>query len=315
MKIIVRLATVLVVVVLAVGIAMAVSGDTFGLFSALSDEDSYSDMLTWTAQETLETVRLDFDVRRVEVKLTDDPFVSVNYHAHEKDTWTFDQSGSVLEAKQTHKPSFTFFSFGMVPSEFRTVSLNLPRSSVHALEIKTDVGDIVLDCGETISLEHLGIDTDTGTITLNNVDVETGISADTSTGRVTMENVTTDDAVIDVSTGRVRLTDFTFGTLDIDNSTGDVILEDGEVTGSLSVDNSTGKIDITDVTASSYDLKTSTGDIVVALESYADVAMDLSTDVGRVRVFGDDQGKSHVVSTGSILLKAEVSTGSITIED
>jgi hypothetical protein len=313
MKLIVRLVTVFVIVVLAVGIAMAVSGDTFGLFGALSDKDSYSERLTWTAEETLETVRLDVDVRKVDVVLTDGPFVSIDYHAHDDDTWTFDLSGSVLQARQRHRRSFAFFSFGIVPQEFRTVTLHLPRSSTHGLEIHTDVGDITLDCGETLTLSDLDIDSDTGTVTLHDVSVESGIRAGSSTGRVTMDNVVANDVEVDVSTGRVTLSDFAFGTLSVDNSTGDVILENGVVTGALDVDNSTGRIEIDDVLAQSYDLRTSTGDIIFSATSYDDLSMELSTDVGRVSVFGDDQGKSYVDSTGSVTLKAKVSTGSITV--
>jgi DUF4097 and DUF4098 domain-containing protein YvlB len=315
MKLIVRLVTVFVIVLLAVGIAMAVSGDTFGLFGALSDKDSYSELLTWTADETVDRIKIDVDVRKVEVLVTDDPFVSVTYHAHEDDTWTFDHSESAIDVRQRHQRSLWFFSFGIVPEEFRTMTLNVPRSSVHGLEIHTDVGDIVIESRDNDLFDDLDLDSDTGTISLVGITVQGGMSLSSSTGRVSVEGVDAASVTIDVSTGRVLLDDFTFDSLEVANSTGDVILRQGVVDGFITVDNSTGKIEVDGVSATSYDLKTSTGDIVVSLSDYDDIAMDLGTDIGRVKVFGVDQGKTHVDTTGSILLKAKVSTGSITIGD
>ncbi len=315
MKLFIRIIFALSIVVLAVFAAILLSGNDLGFGTFLSDEDNYSDLLTYDLDEAVTTIHLDFDVRRVNVTLTDDMNVSLDYHAHEDDTWTFDVTGDTLSVTQKQARTFWFFRFGSVSEAFRTVNLYLPRTIAYDLLINNDVGDIVIDAGETVTIHQLDIDTDTGTITLDDVIIEEGLDIHTSTGRITLSEIVAGSTILDVSTGRISVSDFTFESLEIDNSTGDIILEDGSVLGALEADNSTGKISLDEVLAPSYDLKTSTGSIDVTLASWDDIALDLKTDVGSITVLGDDQGKTHIDSSGSITLKARVSTGSIRLED
>ncbi len=292
-----------------------VTGASFTpIFGFFNEDDKYGDLMTYEVTDYVDTIRIDTSVRDLSVVLTDDEDLYMTYYEHEDDTWVIDEEDGVLLVEQDRKVRFRLFNFGFSSSEFRELTVYLPRDGDYALDFRTQVGKIDLAFAEVEAFESVRIQSSTGNITLKNLDVAADFEVKTQTGSMDLDKITCQDLEAMVSTGKMTLENIAANALDLTNSTGKIQVSDSVIANDVNAQNSMGDIVMTRVTASAFDLESSTGSIEVILDSALSIEFDLRTTLGEVEVFGQDQGQKHVTNTGDIILKASVSTGSIKIK-
>jgi DUF4097 and DUF4098 domain-containing protein YvlB len=189
-------------------------------------------------------------------------------------------------------------------------TLYLPANRAYTFNIETDTGDIFFHGNAT--LNHLELETDTGTINLNNCTLtcngEMDISADT--GNLFLKDFTAKSLELETSTGVITFSGVGVveSKVEIEVSTGDILLDD--LSGaSLLIKTSTGNVKSTckgvlDFT--SIQITTSTGDVEIHL-----VGNESDYHVETITSTGDRYPQNHPASTGDRKLFIKTSTGDI----
>jgi len=149
---------------------------------------------------------------------------------------------------------------------------------------------------------------------LDRVNVSDDLFVTTDTGRVSLDTVTALNVILESSTGSVIVDELTGTALTATSDTGTIEVKNSEITNQVDLDTDTGAVKVYHTTASGYDLSSSTGTVSVTLTSLLDIKFDLQTSLGDINIDGENQGTRHTTSIGSILLKARVSTGNISIQ-
>ena len=178
-----------------------------------------------------------------------------------------------------------------IPEEFAFDKMELSvdtgdvkvRSSVNEqISIRTSTGDMDL---ADIEASELKLETDTGRISINDVDIDGDIDIKVDTGKVTLEKISCNDLISKGDTGAITLRSvMAKGKYHIERSTGDVRFEScdaqeiyvrthtGDVSGNLLSDKvfitetDTGSIDVPKTTTGGKcEIKTDTGDIRISI--------------------------------------------------
>lgn len=296
------------------------------------DDEDYGDPIEFVMSEPIDTLDIDLENRNIVVTQTTGDDIIVTYHKHEKDTWSLSETGGIFTITQTTKPVFfNWFQFKTASYEVMTVYVEIPADLVLDYALDSNVGDIIyIEGPDTISdfnansntgevrienaeMDQLIVRMNTGSITLSDLVVHGDIDATTDTGSIELENVSADELLFDTDTGRVEMNNVSANQLDAQSDTGRIEMNDSTILGLVVLSTSTGNVTITDSVATGFDLSSSTGSIRFTSATHLDLRYDLDTSVGNILVNGDDQGTKHSTSTGTILLKARVSTGNITV--
>lgn len=296
------------------------------------DDEDYGDPIVYVVSETIDTLDVDLDNRNIVVTTTTGDDIIVTYHEHEKDTWSLTETSGTFTITQTTKPIFfNWFNFKRASYEVITVYLEIPEDMILDYSLKSGVGDLVyiegpevihdfyvnLNTGElrleNASINDLMISLNTGAMTLSDLIIANDIDAKTDTGSIELTNITADEILLDTDTGRIELNNLSANQVDAQSDTGRIELNDSIILGSVDLSTSTGNVTVSDTVATGYDLSSSTGSIRFTSETAMDLRYDLDTSVGNITINGDDQGTRHSTSSGTILLKAKVSTGNITV--
>lgn len=296
------------------------------------DDEDYGDPIEFVMSEPIDTLNVELSDRNIVVTTTTGDDIIVTYHKHEKDTWSLSETGGTFTITQTTKPIFfNWFHFRAASYEVITVYIEIPADLVLDYSLDSDVGDIVYIEGpenandfyansntgevriENASLSQLIVRMNTGTITLSDLVIVGDIDAKTDTGTIDLTNISADELLLDTDTGRVELNNVSANQVDAQSDTGRIEMSDSTILGLVNLSTSTGNVTITDSVATGFDLSSSTGSVRFTSATHLDLRYDLDTSVGNILVNGDDQGTKHSTSTGTILLKARVSTGNITV--
>lgn len=281
-----------------VGIVLTIISFTSGLTfemveDYLNDDESYSDMMTYTTSLAISEINFDFDDRNIVVERVDSPELLITYYEHEDDTWTISEQNGILSIDQKRESNIRFmFNFKFTSRSLKTVKLYIPDIYELDLNLETHVGDIKI-VNTNSSIKVLNIKSNTG-----DIDVLGG-SYDEFT------------AVLD--TGNIILSEMNLATILTSTETGNVRVEDSVLTGQLQITSQTGDIKVYNTIASGYDLDTSTGNIDYRYVQALDLRYDLKVTTGYIKIDGNKQGTRHSTTTGSVLFKAESTTGNIIV--
>ena len=333
MKFLTKLLALLFVLGLVLSVIAFFGGlDIAGLKDFFNDDESYGVELVYTDDTVITKLVLDVETRNISVIPTDSDVITIKYHEHEKDTWSFVEGTGVLTVTQ-HKELevFNWFNWKYVSPEIITVYVEIPEVWLLELIVSSNVGNITIDYENipitnlaavtntgrillsNLSLSELTIDVDTGNVNLNHSDVANDILITSNTGNVFVDTVNAQDINISSDTGDITLKDVEGEDLFVDNDTGFISLTRTNMINEIELSTSTGNLVLSDSTASGYELSASTGDVIVTLVDLSNLRYDLQTSTGNIKIDGAAQGNRHTTTTGSILLKVRVSTGNIRI--
>lgn len=296
--------------------AFVYGADLDEIIDIFDDSDQYSEVKTYTFNQQVDKLVIDVEERHIEFRYSDVSHVTIDYREHENDTWTFDVDDDVMIIEQEKTSRWRFLQFGFTPRMYKEVVVYLPLDTTYFFSVSTDVGDITLEFDTIINAEEVVLNSNTGSISLKNVNILDELIVSSDTGSIDLEDVTGDSLRVRLSTGDLDAKSFSFNTVDIETSTGDVHLESGIVQDDLSVSVSTGSIDIDLVSANDYNLVSSTGNVSLETDEVEKLYFDLRVSVGNITVYGASQGTSHVTqssTTQTVLVKVRTSTGNITI--
>lgn len=301
-------------VLFAVGLSQGGSLST--IFEIGRNDHLYGEQLSKTFEHTTQEIYIDFENRHLIVHFVEDTEITMTYHEHEKDTWTFLNEAHITSIVQKNQPSIRFFNFGWTSRHLREVHLYLPQTITYDLNIRSKTGTISLEFDQMTLFSDLFIQATTGNIEIKNVEVPELLNIVTTTGNIKLSHVNADQMDFSVTTGRITMNDIKANELIIESTTGSVRVDDADIDGLLKITCSTGSITINDVLASDYDLKVSTGSINATFSENHMLYFDLSTTTGSIRVNGSSMGKTYQTTqtiTQVIRFKARTTTGSIDI--
>lgn len=307
--------------------------DIIGLRDFFNDAESYGDQITYTETTEITTINIDVETRNVNIVPTSSTELLVMYHVHVKDDWVVEENNGILTIYQNKELEvFNWFNFKFVPEDIITVFIEIPETWVIDLDINSDVGNVLIEYGDLfmstvtigsatgnvnvsdLNLDLLDIDLNTGNVSLDRVNIANDLNINTDTGRLSVDTVTALDVILDSNTGTVIVDELTGTALTVTSDTGTIEIKNSEITNQVNLDTETGAVKVYHTTASGYDLSSSTGTVSVTLTSLLDIKFDLQTSLGDINIDGENQGTRHTTSIGSILLKARVSTGNISIQ-
>jgi len=333
MKILTRVLLLIFMLGLVLSVVAFFGGlDIVGLRNFFNDAESYGDQITYTEASEITAIEIDVETRNIDIIPTASAELMVRYHEHEKDNWMVQENNGILTiAQQKELEVFNWFNFKFVPAEILTVYIEIPDVWVVDLDLKSDVGNVTIEYGElsmnnveiqsatgnvhlsNMDMSMLDVDLNTGNVNLSRIDITNQLVINTDTGKITLDLVTANEINLDSNTGSVVMDEITGSSLMVNSDTGTIEVKDSAITNQVDLETETGNVKVYLTTASGYNLSSATGSVTVTLTNLDQIKYDLQTSVGDIQIDGEDQGTRHSTSTGSILLKARVSTGNISI--
>jgi hypothetical protein len=329
----------LLVLMFVAGFGLFVAAITMGLnFEAienyLNDDEAYGSQIIYDTTETIDQLDIEVDTRHIVFEKHTGSQIRIRYHEHvEKDTWTVLEEDGSLVIKQDERNLWFPIWPKMTSRSIRTLYIALPSDLSLDINIETGTGDVIIEMDqvehhgniqiksgtgnvklEKIDFELLDIQLNTGNISLVNVNIDQNLMAESNTGNINLLSVTAVAVELDSNTGKIKIDGLNANSLIIQCDTGDIQIKNTIIVLNVEVDSSTGNVDISQTSASSFDIDTSTGEVTISVDLISNYRYDLKTDVGTVKVGGVNQGTTHITSTGTVLIKVRVSTGTITIK-
>ena len=294
-------------VVLGVVILLASVGFNFKL--AFGHEDRT--LKTWTAKDSITSVKIDVSDDDIIFAPSDDGSFRVEYYEGDRHTYTIsDENGAfVLAAK---KFQFAFWSFG----DDYSITVYMPKEDLDRLDLDVSSGKVYLDAD--IHIEDATVNTSSGNITIASLTAKE-IKLGVSSGNISVSGIDVENLEIEASSGDITLTDTTVNQLFTDLSSGNTTLTDCTVQ-SYEADASSGKITATGLSLGTADLSLSSGDVRLALKSAdpSDYKMILDTSSGNISVKGGgydlDTEDSATLGSGGQEIRIDVSSGDIGID-
>ena len=306
--------------------------DIVGLRNFFNDAESYGDQIIFTEASEITSIEIDVETRNIDIISTASAELMVRYHEHEKDNWVVQENNGILTiSQQKELEVFNWFNFKYVPAEILTVYIEIPDVWVVDLDLKSDVGNVTIEYGElsmnnvnirsatgnvhlsNMDMSMLDVDLNTGNVRLSRINITNNLDINTDTGKITLDLVTAIDMNLESNTGSIDMDDLTGSSLIVNSDTGTIEVKSSTIINQVDLETETGNVKVYMTTASGYNLSSATGSVTVTLTNLDQIRFDLQTSVGDIEIDGADQGTRHTTSTGSILLKARVSTGDISI--
>ena len=245
-------------------IGFAAAGWSFSAFNTVTYQRH-----SYTETQEIYSISLEYDTTDIKVYF-DETATQVRVEYADK----YKKGGALLcktsfietDGKLVIKEERTrHFYLGSYIGEENTTILYLPANRTYTLNMETDTGDIFFYGNAT--LNSLELETETGTINLNNC---------TLTCNGEME--------ISANTGNLFLKDFTAKSLELETSTGDITFSGfGIVESKVEIEVSTGDISLGDLSGASLVIKTSTGNVKSAGKGALDfTSIQITTSTGDV---------------------------------
>jgi hypothetical protein len=330
---------ILLVLVFVIGFGLVVAAFTMGLdfdeiTNYLNDDEAYGEEIIYDTTEVIDAFDIKVDTRHIVFEKHTGTNIRIRYHAHEdKDTWTITEENGILSIEQDEKTQWLILWPKLTTRSLKTLYIALPDGISFDFDIQTGTGDvslemeqveshgdILLNSGtgdvniENVDVNELDVSLSTGNVSLVNVNIDSNLIANSNTGNIHLSSVTALSVELDSNTGEINIDGLTASSLSANCDTGSITIEETAISGDIILDSSTGSIEIQSTTADGFDISSSTGDVSVSVGTLALYRLDLKTDVGVVKVDGVNQGTTHITTTGSILIKVRVSTGTISIK-
>ncbi len=246
----------------------------------------------------------------VEFFYSSDESYTVNYYVADYDKITFGIVEGVLTLKGER--DFRLLQIGRKSDKVAKIDVYLPASFAGKMDVETATGFIKLN--NFTSLEEVDLSTATGTLELTNTNVTSNVNLNTATGNVIVNNVHCLNLTSEIATGRIEVKNSTV-TNKIDSSTGTgKIIYENATAASIVGDTGTGSITVTDCVTNSIDVGTATGSITISLTGNEDdYSVDLDVSTGDIKFQDTTTKGSLTVNKGSKQIKANSSTGDITV--
>jgi DUF4097 and DUF4098 domain-containing protein YvlB len=300
----------------------------------LNDDEAYGTEIVYDTIESIDRLVIEVDTRHTVFEKHSGTQIRIRYYAHEqKDTWTVLEEDGTLLIKQDERLQWFSLWTKMTSRRIKTLYIALPEDLSLDIDIDSGTGDVSFEMDqiekhgnieiksgtgnvnlEKIDVDSLDIHLSTGSVSLVNVNIAQNLMAESGTGNIVLSTVTAVAVELESSTGKIDINGLNATSLKGSCNTGNIEIENTTIAGNIELDSSTGSIDITQTSAGGFDIDTSTGEVTITVGVISNYRYDLKTDVGVVKVGGINQGTTHVTSTGSILIKVRVSTGTITIK-
>ena len=265
------------------------------------------DIREYTDESNIEKIVVNTDISDVSVGITDAEKIIITYGESKSIKINISVENGTLTIKEKGSANWfdmlSFIHFGN--NEFK-VKILIPEKALGEISISSDTGDISL---EDINVKgNIKLDTDTGDISLEDINVKGNIKLDTDTGDISIktkeaDSVSYDDINIKTDTGNVTLTDVKTANLNVKVDTGDIKLNNTLVDDILKINTSTGDVKVEKSDAGEIEIKTSTGDIEASF--LTEKVFVTSSSTGDIRVPESYQGGKCklTTSTGDITVK------------
>lgn len=186
------------------------------------------------------------------------------------------------------------------------LTLYLPQEQLEKLKIHTDLGDLTVT---SVNSDALNLDSSCGNIKLSGSSAKSFVLTN-DLGETNVENCNFDEAEITANCGEVNFSETECtGRLTVEENLGDIKASDCTF-GSVSINNDCGDINFTNtVIKSDSDMTDDLGDIDLELVG-SDYAVNGSTDLGDVKINGEEKSTSE----GRITLTLKCSAGDIDVD-
>ena len=244
------------------------------------------DIREYTDESNIEKIVVNTDISDVSVGITDAEKIIITYGESKSIKINISVENGTLTIKEKGSANWfdmlSFIHFGN--NEFK-VKILIPEKALGEISISSDTGDISL---EDINVKgNIKLDTDTGDIFIKTKEADSvsyeDINIKTDTGDVTLTDVKAANLNVKVDTGDINLTNtLVDDILKINTSTGDVKVEKSDA-GEIEIKTSTGDIEASFLTEKVFVTSSSTGDIRVP-ESYQGGKCKLTTSTGDINV-------------------------------
>ncbi|MBS8266757.1 hypothetical protein DYI25_20235 [Mesobacillus boroniphilus] len=248
---------------------------------------------------TNQTENITFDISSVETMIVPEDRDDVRAELKGKGTVKVDKHGDDIEVAVQRKGFFWFNWFEM---DKTTLTVYIPEDYEKNMEIELGSGEVVFkghSIDSPMKLEKLAIDIGSGSMVLENLDVETYMHH-SSSGDVEINSIAAGSGSFEVSSGSVNVQNYS-GKLDADVSSGELDIQMDRLTDDVNLNVSSGNIelDLPDDADFTLNGKISSG--------------DLSSDFPLDNKEENDNRLSGKHGSGKYEINADVSSGDIEI--
>lgn len=152
------------------------------VLSACTDEDLFAPMEYTASVDEVQAVFIDVRDRRIDVSLSDDEQIHVDYFVSGKEGYDIGIADGCFSMIGTSNKDWTDF-IGMKPSEEnRRISLRIPELLSGSISLKTTNSDIHIH--DAFSAEEVSFSSNGGNILFENLDVGKSITLDVKNGDI-----------------------------------------------------------------------------------------------------------------------------------
>ena len=173
------------------------------------------------------------------------------------------------------------YTFDKLNVEASTGNINVKSNVTTTTNVKASTGNVSLE----MKTKNLTVNTSTGDVDLNKVDVEEKAIINTSTGHIHLTETKAQNMELKASTGNVKLINtIVEENMNIKTSTGDVRFDDSDANVLIEVKTSTGDVEGTLLTGKNFQLSTHTG-YIKPVESVTGLGTcKVTTDTGNIKL-------------------------------
>ena len=199
------------------------------VLSGCSSSDEPFVEKSYTPDTQVSEISLDVQDREIEVSLSDDSQIHIQYYENSKEFYEVSVSGGVLTMNSASDKAWTDYIGMAAPSEYRMISLQVPDSLLDSLTLATTNEDVTLPA---LSVNgSISISSNGGNITFVYLGVGDSLTLNVKNGDITGTVIGGyDDFAIqsEIKSGSSTLPDSKTGgekTLDVTCNNGDVNIE------------------------------------------------------------------------------------------
>lgn len=248
---------------------------------------------------TDQTENITIDISSVETLIVPEERDDVRAELKGKGTVKVDQHGDDIEVAVQRKG---FFWFNWFDKDKTTLTVYIPEDYENSMNIELGSGDVAFkghSIDSPMKLKNLAIDIGSGSMVLENLDVET-FEHHSSSGEVEINSIAAGSGSFEVSSGSVSIKNYS-GSLEADVLSGELEIQMDSLTDDVNLNVSSGKIelDLPDDADFNLDGKISSG--------------DLSSDFTLVNKEESDNRLRGKHGSGKYKINADVSSGGIVI--
>ena len=248
---------------------------------------------------TNQTKNITIDISSVETLIVPEDRDDVRAELKGKGTVKVDQHGDDIEVAVQRKG---FFWFNWFEKDKTTLTVYIPEDYENSMKIVLGSGEVVFkghSIDSPMKLKNLAIDIGSGSMVLENLDVET-FEHQSSSGEVDINSIAAGSGSFEVSSGSVHVQNYS-GSLEADVSSGELEIQMESLTDDINLNVSSGNIelDLPDDADFTLNGKMSSG--------------DLSSDLTLENKEESDNRLSGKHGSGKYEINADVSSGDIEI--